>query len=112
MKCRDEKLLRRILRSEERHLRVVGDGPTPAVSGVVVRDSGRSVFVVDLADAVELDRRAQRVAHRSAQKTASEMLQCSLASWFIGVVLHFYLALLIGLRLSVLRINRRQSDLQ
>jgi hypothetical protein len=39
-------------------------------------------------DAVELDRRAQRIAHRAAQETAGEMLQRSPASRLIAFGLH------------------------
>src|SRR5262252_2683580 len=70
---------------EERHLRVVGDGPSPAVSGDIVCDPRRSVFVADQVNAVELDRRAQRVARRAAQETAGKILQRSSASRFILV---------------------------
>jgi hypothetical protein len=50
---------------EERHLRVVGDGAAPAVSGVVIPDPFRPVLAADRFNAVELDRRAQRVADRA-----------------------------------------------
>src|SRR5215831_14938964 len=58
---------------EERHLCVVGDCPTPAVSLTVVCDPGRSVLAADPMNAVELNRRAQRIAHSAPQQTAREM---------------------------------------
>jgi hypothetical protein len=70
---------------EERHLRVVGDRPAPAISDIIVCDPRRSVFVADQINAVELNRRAQRVANRATQQTAGEMLQRSPAFRFIGV---------------------------
>src|SRR5262249_9106917 len=70
---------------EERHLRVVGDCPTPAVSGVVVCDSGRSILGVNPMDAVELDRRAQRITYSAPQQTAREMSRRSPASRLITV---------------------------
>src|SRR5262245_11649310 len=69
---------------EKRHLRVVGDRPTPPVRGVVVCDPGRPVFVADEVDALELDRRAKRVAHSAAQETTVEMLKRSPASEVIA----------------------------
>src|SRR4030095_13171683 len=64
-------------RGKERHLSVVGDGPAPAVSGGIVCDPRRSVFVADDLNAVELDRRAQSVARRASQETTGEMLKRS-----------------------------------
>lgn len=53
---------------EERHLRVVSDGPAPTVGDVVVGDPCRSVLITDLLDAEELHRRAQRVTDGAAKR--------------------------------------------
>ncbi len=58
---------------EERHLCVVRNRPSPPISGVVILDSFRPVFVADPVDAIEFNGRAQRIADRAAEQTAGEM---------------------------------------
>src|SRR5215471_1614806 len=58
---------------EERHLRVVRNCPTPAISCVIIFDSFRPVLAANPLNTVEFDWRAQSVADRAAQQTAGEM---------------------------------------
>ncbi len=67
------------LGGEERHLGVVGDGAQAAEGRNRLLKSLRSEAAADLAQRIELDRRAQRVAHRAGQERAADPVQGNLA---------------------------------
>lgn len=62
------------LGGEERHLRVVRDRARATVRGSELSDRVRAELPPDLVEALELDRRAKRVAERTAKKAATPAL--------------------------------------
>jgi hypothetical protein len=60
------------LRREERHLRVIGDGPGRPVAGDQAGDTPGAEALANGVQRQELDRRAQRVADRAAEEAAEE----------------------------------------
>ncbi len=60
-------------RREKRHLRVIGYRAFSAIARRVIFNAGFTVFPADGADRIKLDRRTQRIADSTAQKTAHEM---------------------------------------